>query len=131
MFRRTADVADHCNRLTWGNFLRGFTEEDADIIQVMEVSGLSHLAPGLMHFEGWPPGKHDDFVVPPDVDLGSALLSIDTSDGEAIDVDGLRCGVHGQVDHGICGTGHYVWKRSPLAYGTIAHQRDFTRLLKI
>lgn len=106
----SAKVVDHCNRLERGNLLSGFTVEDSNMIQITKVSGQGLLAPGLVHFKTWLLGENEDFVVSLDVqlNLGRTTLSIDTRDGELIDVVDLCCGDHCQVDHSICGTGHCV-----------------------
>lgn len=106
----SAKVVDHCDPLERGNLLLGFAVEDADVFQFTKVSGRHLLDPGLMHFKVWLLGEHEDLVVPIDVqlDLGGAALSIDTVNGEVVDVGGLRRGDHGQVDHCICGTGRCV-----------------------
>lgn len=103
----SAKVVDHCDPLERGNLLLGLAVEDADVFQFTKVSGCHFLDPGLMHFKVWLLGEHEDLVVPTDVqlDLGGAALSIDTINGEVVDVGGLRRGDHGQVDHCICGTG--------------------------
>lgn len=109
----TSKVIDHCGRLQWRDLLGGFTVEDTDMIQLTEVPGLRLLAP-LVHFKIRLLGDNEDFVVFPDVqlDLGRAALSVDTRDGEVIDVGDLRCGDHGQVDHGICRTGKLCLKQT-------------------
>lgn len=106
----SAKVVDHCDRLKRGNFLSGFTVEDSNMIQITKVSGLRLLDPGLMHFKMWLLGENEDLVVSLDVqiNLGRAALSIDTRDGEVFDVGDLCGGDHGQVDHSICRTGHYL-----------------------
>lgn len=87
----SAKVVDHCNRLERGNLLSGFTVEDSNMIQITKVSGLSLLVPGLMHFKIWLLGENEDFVVSLDVqlNLGRAALSVDTRDGEVVDVGDL------------------------------------------
>lgn len=103
-------VVDHCDRLKWGNFLSGFTVEDTNMIQLTEVSGHRFLVSGLMHSKIWLFGEYEDFVVSLDVqlNLGGVALSVDTRDGEVIDLGDLCCGDHGQVDHSIWRTGHCV-----------------------
>lgn len=103
----SAEVVYHCDRLKWGSFLRRFTVEDSNMIQVTKVSGLRLLVQGFIHFKIWLLGKNEDFVVSLDVqiNLGGAALSVDTGDVEAIDVGDLWRGDHGQVDHSICKTG--------------------------
>lgn len=73
------------------------------MIQITEVSDL-HLVPGPMNSEIGLSGENKDFVVPLDVqlNLGLALLPVDTSDREVIDAVDLWRGDHGQIHHSFC-----------------------------
>ena len=84
-------VVDHRDRLDGADFLSGLTVEDANVIQVTELSGPC-LVSDLVHFKMRLLWEYEDFVVSLDVQLNAvgAALSIDTRDGELIDVGDLR-----------------------------------------
>lgn len=103
-------VVDHCDRLQRGNFLSGLAVEDTDVVQVFELSGHGLLGPQLVDLKIWHLGEHEDFVVPFNVQLGRAALSVNTREGEVFDLRDLCCGDHGEVNHSIWKTKDPCWK---------------------
>lgn len=106
----SAKVVDHRDLVKRGNFLNGFTVEDANIVQLTEVCGHYFLTPGPVQLEIGFLGNYEDFVVSLDVqvNLGSVALTVDARDREGIDAGCLCCGDHGQVHHSICRTWCYI-----------------------